>query len=347
MKEEKMQNQNKNQTIEDILIKHNAKPYRYEQIYKALYQNPDVKAWEDMFTVPEEIRKDLAKTLGNEILTLNPKTTQKTGETEKVLFETHDGHSIEAVKMHYENGRNSYCVSTQSGCAMGCAFCATGQMGLKRNLTTDEIVDQVLYFAKQGYEVDNVVFMGMGEPFLNPATFEALEIMTHKDMLNLGSRKVSVSTVGIIPGIHRMTKEFPQINLAFSLHTPFQDQREKLMPVSKSYPVVAVMEALAEHIRVTNRKVFIAYILLGGVTDSLEHAQALAGLINSFEEAYLFHVNLINYHEVPGGKFKRCSEASLERFRKALFDAGIRSTVRQDFGEGIDAACGQLGGEAS
>lgn len=336
--------QSRNEKIEDALIESNAPPFRWKQVYRAVYKDSSIKRYSEIFNIPGELRNKLSERMGDEIISLEKEIHQENYGTEKVLFRTVDNYPIETVKMHYENGRNTYCISVQSGCAMGCAFCATGKMGLNRNLTRDEIVDQVLYFRKNGYEVDNIVFMGMGEPFANPETYPALDILTDQKMFELGKRHISVSTVGIVPGIKRMTEHYPQINLALSLHTPFQDQRERLVPIAKSYPVRVIMDALADHIRKTNRKVFIAYILLGGVTDTYKHAEELARLINSYEEeSYLFHVNLINYHEIPGEmEFKKSSEENLERFRKILYDAGIRTTVRQDFGESIDAACGQL-----
>jgi len=341
-----MKNLAQNEKIKEILRGYDVNDYRYSQIFKAIYQDPEIIKYSDIFTLPSELRGLLSAELGDEILTLKSLKLQKVGETEKVLFETLDGLKIETVKMHYEGGRNTFCVSTQCGCGLNCVFCATGKMGLKRNLTCDEIVDQVLYFRKNGYEVDNIVFMGMGEPLVNPETFKALDILTDQKMFGIGKRRVSVSTVGIVPGIEKMTKDYPQINLAFSLHTPFQKEREKIMPVSKIYPIKDVMDVLAKHIRVTNRKVFIAYILFGGLTDSEKHANGLVELLRSYkEELYLFHVNLINYHEISRDpEFKKTSRKQMERFQNILDKAGIRTTVRQDFGEGIDAACGQLSG---
>lgn len=335
----------RNDIIKEILTKEGAGDFRFDQVYSLVYRTTEFKKYSQMFSLPKELRAKLAKQLGDFVVDLEVEKIQKGGQTEKVLFKTFAGLPIETVKMHYENGRDTYCVSTQSGCAMGCAFCATGKMGLKRSLTADEIVDQVLYFRKRGDSVNNVVFMGMGEPFANPETFKALEILTAREKFNLGARRISVSTVGIVPGIERMTKEFPQINLTFSLHTPFQEQREELMPISKAYPIPAVMEVLAKHIRVTNRKVLLAYMLLKDVTDTRGHAQALAELIKSYpKEAYLFHVNLINYHEVGGAAFRRSANEKVHQFKQILYDHGIRCTVRQDFGEDIDAACGQLSG---
>ena len=260
-------------------------------------------------------------------------------------FETVDGLKIETVKMHYEGGRNTICVSMQVGCAMGCAFCATGKLGFTRNLSADEIVDQVLYFRKNDQKVNNVVFMGMGEPLANPATFETLGILTDQKKLAIGQRHISVSTVGVVPGIKKMTREQPQINLALSLHSPFQDEREKIMPIAKTYHIADVLEALEKHILATNRKVLIAYILLGGVNDSEDHAVALAEMLNSYGKVKsLFHVNLINLHEVEGIGFKRSSGKAVDAYRWVLLKKGVRNTLRQDFGEGIDAACGQLSG---
>jgi len=341
-----MRVQGRNEKIKEILKGHDVNDYRYSQIFKAIYQDSKIVKYSDIFMLPLKLRELLSVELGDEILTLKPLKHQKAGETEKVLFETIDGLKIETVKMHYENGRNTFCVSSQGGCGLDCAFCATGRMGLTRNLTRDEIVDQVLYFRKNGYEIDNVVFMGMGEPLVNPETFKALDILIGQKMFGIGKRHVSVSTVGIVPGIKKMTKDYPQINLAFSLHTPFQEEREKIMPISKVYPIKNVMGALAEHIRVTNRKVLIAYILFGSLTDSEKHAKGLVDLLRFYKkEFYLFHVNLINYHEISNDSgFKKTSKRKLERFQNILNSAGIRTTVRQDFGEGIDAACGQLSG---
>jgi 23S rRNA (adenine-C8)-methyltransferase len=287
--------------IKEILDRLDQPKYRFNQILEAIYKQNEILNYSQISNLPKEVREALIAESGDSIPSLKEVTIQKDGETQKVLFETNDGNKIESVKMHYEGGRNTICVSVQVGCAMGCAFCATGKLGLARNLSADEIVDQILYFRKNGHQVDNVVFMGMGEPFANPATFEALEILIDQKKLGIGQRHISVSTVGIIPGIERMTKEQPQINLALSLHSPFQDQREKIMPIAKSYHIADIMDALERHILATNRKVLIAYILLDGVNDSEEHAVALAEMLKSYGKvSHLFHVNLINYHEVEG-----------------------------------------------
>ncbi len=345
------------QKIIKILNSLNQPKYRLGQVLEAIYKQNEVLQYSQISNIPKEVRESLSAELGDEILTLKEVTVQKDGQTQKVLFDTFDGKKIETVKMHYKGekervsskrqnlGRNTICVSAQVGCAMNCAFCATGKLGFTRNLSADEIVDQVLYFKKTGHKVDNVVFMGMGEPFANPATFEALEILVDQKKLEIGQRHISVSTVGLVSGIKKMSEEQPQINLALSLHSPFQEEREKIMPIAKTHHITDVMNALEQHILTTNRKVLIAYILLGGVNDSEGHAVALAEILNSYKAVrHLFFVNVINYHEVEGIGFKRSSPRAVEAFRAVLQRYGIRNTLRQDFGEGIDAACGQLSG---
>ncbi len=332
--------------ISEILEARGEPSYRNKQILDAIYRVDNLKLFSQIPNIPKDLRQELVETLGDSILTLELVDSQVADTTEKVLFKTRDNLFIETVKMQYESGRTTYCVSLQVGCAMGCAFCATGKSGFTRNLAVEEIVDQVLFFKKRGDPIDNIVFMGMGEPLANPATFEALDLFTDPHKFGIGQRHISVSTVGLVPGIKRMTEEHPQINLAFSLHSPHELERRKLMPISKTFPIQEVMGALRDHILKTNRKVLIAYILLRDVNDSVDHARALAELLNSYEVVRgLFHVNLINMHEVDGIPFKRTSLERLEAFRAVLHKHGIRTTVRQDFGEDIDAACGQLRGK--
>lgn len=277
----------------------------------------------------------------------------KDEQADKVLFETQDKNRLEAVLMTFKaneersDEHQSLCLSSQSGCALGCAFCATGAIGFKKNLGVDEITDQILYFLQKGKTVTSLSFMGMGEALANPHLFDALKIITDKDKLAYGQRHISLSTVGLIPGIKRLQKEFPEINLAFSLHSPFPKQRLELMPIAKTYPIDKVMQALKEFVAETNKRVFIAYILLEGINDSLDHAKELARLIkNQGEKAYLYHVNLIRFN--PGATFKTFKKPSTMRvnvFRKALTNFGIENTLRQSFGSEINAACGQLYGQ--
>lgn len=349
-----MENLSRVNTIEQLFGEMNAPPYRNRQLYQAVYQQY-AQNYTDITVLPKGLREKLTETLGNNILTLTNVHEVQNEQADKILFETKDKNRIEAVLMTFKpndqrsTDHMSLCISSQSGCNLGCTFCATGAIGFKKNLSADEITDQILYFLQRGQTVGNVSFMGMGEPLVNPNFFEALKIITDKDKMGFSQRRLSVSTVGIIPGIQRLQKEFPQISLAFSLHTPFPKQRLEIMPVTKAYPIDKVMEALNHYIDETNKKVFIAYVLLDGVNDSFDHAKELARLIkNQGKNSYLYHVNLIRFN--PGSTFKPYDKPSTGRvnaFRKELDRTGINHTLRQSFGVDIDAACGQLYGKYS
>jgi len=305
-----------------------------------------------MTFLPVDVRKRLADSLGDDVIGLKPVSEMSDDQVTKVLFSTHDGNKIEAVLTEFKRNKHrrddhiSLCISSQSGCAMGCKFCATGTMGFKKDLTADEIVDQVLYFIKTGRKIDSVAFMGMGEPLANPHIFDALRIMTDRGNLGLSQRRISISTVGIIPGIKRLQKEFPSINLGLSLHSPFPDQRFGLMPITKVYPIADVMLALKNYVEETNKRVLLAYVLLADTNDSVGHAKALAKLIKKQgPKSYLLEVKLIRFNPCAiKGNFRASSDAKIHAFQKVLDDFGIKNTLRQNFGVGISAACGQLSG---
>lgn len=333
--------------IEPLLPEKNKKLLQ-KQIKYAIYQK-GIDDYEKITTIPKDIRMRLKNNLGD-VLSLKNIFEVEGGQAQKVLFETKDGHKIEAVRMLFrpeDDIHESLCISSQSGCALGCRFCATGAIGFKKNLTAEEISDQVLYFKSKGQETDSISFMGMGEPLSNPENvFGALEILTSPDYMGISPRRINVSTVGIVPQIKKLTDRFPQVNLAFSLHSPFPEERLKLMPVTGSYSIDAVMEVLDEHIKKTRRRVFLAYILLSGINDDTEHAKALIDLIKKRgEHSYLYHVNLIRYHAGPtDSEFKETSKEKIDAFRKILDDKNISNSLRQSFGLKIFAACGQLYG---
>lgn len=347
-----MENLNRVKTIEDLLVSMNAPPYRSKQIFEAVYQQY-AKNYTDITSLPKDLRTKLVSELGNKVLSLSNVCELQDEQADKVLFETKDKNRVEAVLMTFKPNEQrlqdhlSLCISSQSGCNLGCTFCATGAIGFKKNLTVDEITDQILYFMQRDQKVGNVSFMGMGEPLVNPNFFDALRVITDEDKMGFSQRRLSVSTVGIIPGIQRLQKDFPQVSLAFSLHTPFPEQRLEIMPITKVYPIDKVMEALNQFIDITNKKVFIAYVLLDGVNDSYKHARKLAKLIKEQgKNSYLYHVNLIRFN--PGSTFKpydKPSTARVNAFRKELDMFGIKHTLRQSFGVGIDAVCGQLYGK--
>ena len=313
--------------------------YRRNQVKKALFQDL-IEDWSEATNLPLTFREKL-----NEICPLLIRGKFFVSEdksTLKVIIILKDNLKIESVLMRHIDGRNTVCVSSQVGCSLSCSFCATGKLGFKRNLEVFEITEQVLFFARylknQKERVTNVVFMGMGEPFLNyENVMEAIRFLNDKEGLNIGARHISISTVGIVEGIEKLAKEGLEVNLAISLHSPADDKlRSKMMPINRKYPVGKILAAVDNYIKKTRRKVMFEYIMIGGLNDSDEQAQKLAKLI----KRPLSFVNLISYN--PTGIFKPSSSERIKRFRQILEKEGIAVTQRYKFGGGIRAACGQL-----
>lgn len=314
--------------------------FRYRQAYKALFVD-QYDNWNDVSVLP----KDLRLLLGSKfhIIPNENVNFSKSGDsdTEKILIQLDDGAYIESVLMKYGDIRNTVCVSTQVGCAMGCAFCATGKLGLTRNLTAWEIVQQVLIFSrkmkKNDQRISNVVFMGMGEPFENyEHVMSAIRILNDHDGMDIGARKISISTCGLIPEINRFAKEGLEVNLAISLHAADQEKRKKIMPIATKYPIKELMNATDEYISRTNRKVMIEYILLKGINDTKDDAVELVNLL----KGKLCMVNLISYNET--GSFDPPEESVVKKFKDILSKGGLEVTQRYRFGSDIKAACGQL-----
>ncbi|GIO68811.1 Cfr family 23S rRNA (adenine(2503)-C(8))-methyltransferase [Paenibacillus cookii] len=344
-----MKSTSKYEMIQRILTELKQPAYRFQQIADAIFKQK-IGEYDRMTILPEGIRNELIKNLGEHVLNLTPVLQKTSSQVNKVLFSIEGGERIEAVQLSYERGWKSYCISSQCGCGYGCRFCATGTIGLKRNLTADEITDQLLYFHLQGEALDSVSFMGMGEALANPYIFDALKILTDPRTFGLGHRRITVSTIGILPGIDRLTKEFPQVNLTFSLHSPFDEQRSELMPINNRFPLHDVLNKLDQHIGETGRKVYIAYILLRGQNDSNEHAEAIAALLRDRGPwEHLYHVNLIPYNstDVTPESFRQSDKDRVRKFAGILKSQGIKVTVRTQFGTDIDAACGQLYGHDS
>ena len=255
--------------------------YRLKQAQKAVFCDL-IEDWEQATSLPADLREKLNKEAPLEIKA--EVFVSKDKDTQKALFALKDRLKIESVLMRHNNNRNTICVSSQVGCPLGCKFCATGQMGFKRNLEFPEIVSQVLFFARvlktENKKITNVVFMGMGEPFLNyQNVLEAIKILNDKDGFNLGIRHFSISTVGIIEGIKKMANEEFQINIAISLHAPNDELRSQIMPINKKYPISQVLKAVDQYIKITGRKVMFEYIMIKGVNDSEKQAKELAKLM--------------------------------------------------------------------
>lgn len=268
------------------------------------------------------------------------------GETRKALLELRDGHHVESVLMPHHGARNAVCVSTQAGCPMACAFCATGEMGLVRNLTAGEIVDQIRHWQNElgakGDRVSHVVFMGMGEPFNNyDATMAAVRALVDPERFAVSPRRVTISTCGVVPGIDALASEGLPINLAVSLHAPDDPTRSRIMPINRKWKVDEVLDASARYVKRTKRRVTFEYVLLAGVNDSAETARALAAAIARHGPTKHAHVNLIPYNPGAGG-FRRPSGDRMEKFADVLQQSGIAATLRISKGQDIAAGCGQL-----
>jgi 23S rRNA (adenine2503-C2)-methyltransferase len=315
--------------------------YRAGQVYEALTRGL-VTDFAAVTTLPKSLREELAARLLPLSLTEVETRAESRGTARKTLFQTADGHPVEAVLMLVA-GRATVCVSTQVGCAVGCAFCASGRLGLRRDLTAEEIVDQVLHFARvlrdEGERhVTNVVFMGMGEPFHNYAqTLRACRLLNDPKGFGLAARSISVSTVGVVPGIDKFAAEPLQLNLAVSLHAATDELRDRLVPLNLAYPLEAVFAACDRYVKTTRRKLLFEYVVLRGVNDTPAQAVALAQRLRH----PLYHLNLIAYNET-GGEFTRPQPGELEALHARLERAGVSVTVRHSPGGDIEAACGQL-----
>jgi len=269
--------------------------------------------------------------------------------SQKALLSLSDGIKIETVLLSKGEGKNSVCVSCQAGCPLGCAFCATGNLGLQRNLTTSEIIEQILFWQRQlkekGQKISSVVFMGMGEPFLNYVSVkEAIEFLNDKEAFNLGKRKISVSTAGIAEGIRKFSAENWQVNLAFSLHFVTSQKRAGYMPIEKTQPFQAVLKEIRAYLEKNKRKVMIEYALFENINDSLPEANLLAELLKK-ELGGLFMVNLLAGN--PVGDFRPSSREKIELFQKELERKNVEVVRRFSLGRKIQGACGQLAGEIS
>lgn len=312
--------------------------YRLAQAKQALYSEL-IEDWRESTNIPKELKQKLNKEFP--IAISGKFFVSKNKNTTKAFISLKDDLAVETVLMKHANKRNTVCVSSQVGCPLGCSFCATGRMGFKRNLNAQEIVEQVLFFArylkKSKEKITNIVFMGMGEPFLNyENVIESIKTLNDKQGFNMGARHFSISTAGIISGIEKLAQESLQVNLAISLHATNNIVRSKIMPINEKYPIEKVLKAVKEYVKKTKRRVMIEYMLIRGLNDSLNDAEKLSNLLKNC----LCFVNLINHN--PIGELKPCSQKRAEDFKKILEDFGITVTQRYRLGLDIRGACGQL-----
>jgi 23S rRNA (adenine2503-C2)-methyltransferase len=313
--------------------------YRVDQVWSGLYEQ--LAAPDELTNIPKMLRTELDERLPLALEVVTESTSDR-GETVKWLWALHDGTRVETVLMHYDE-RSTVCVSSQAGCAMGCTFCATGQAGFDRQLSTGEIVEQVVRASRRarddGRRLSNVVFMGMGEPLANyEPTWAAVERF-HAD-LGLSARHLTVSTVGIVPGIRRLATEALPVNLAVSLHAADDALRDELVPINKRYPLSTLMDACAGYLQAKGRRLSFEWALIDGVNDRDIDAD---GLIERSRSLPLpAHVNLIPLNPTPGYAVRGTPMSRVRAFRDRLRRGGVNATVRQTRGTEIDAACGQL-----
>jgi 23S rRNA (adenine2503-C2)-methyltransferase len=311
--------------------------FRADQVWE--WTARGVGSYDEMTNLPGALRDRLAGELPFSTLELVDEALARDG-TEKALFRTHDGRPVEAVLMRYRDGRRSLCLSSQSGCPLTCAFCATGSMKFGRNLNVSEILDQALHFRRKE-PVNHAVFMGMGEPMLN--VDNVLAACERLPDIGITPRRTTVSTVGWIPGIERMTTSGPPVRLALSLHAADEALRSELMPVNDRYPLPEVLAACLRWREARRQQVFVEYLMLDGVNDRYEQAVQLAELL---EPKNAFKVNLIPYNPTDAS-FSGSTRGAIDAFRAALEERGLRATVRLTRGRDIEAACGQLAARSS
>ena len=323
--------------LKEELIKIGEKPFRAEQIFKWLYQEK-VKSFDDMTNLSLELREKLKQNYTMCNFKILRKQESKDG-TIKYLFDVLDGNAIETVLMSYHHGY-SICVSSQIGCKMGCKFCASTGINFIRNLSSGEIVEQILAVEQDtGYRISNVVLMGIGEPLDNyDNVVNAIHIINNPKGINIGARHISLSTSGLVPKIYKLAEENIQCTLSISLHATNNKKRSSMMPVNDAYPIEELIKACKDYIEKTHRRISFEYALAKDNNDNIEDAKELVKLLKGM----ICHVNLIPINKIENGKFDKSSNENIIKFRDYLNDHGIVATIRRELGSDIDAACGQL-----
>lgn len=329
------------ETLQAVLRELGQPAFRLKQLEEGLYQHRYMDFGE-FSTIPKSLLDALEEKFSLFPLEVIREIVSRDKQTQKFLFKLSDDNYIETVLMHYE-GRHTVCISTQVGCPMGCVFCATGQMGYTRNLTSGEILSQIIFcmrrLADEGKDLTNVVYMGMGEPFLNyDEVMASIARLTDQKGLNFGARRITISTVGILPRIRQFTEAKSQVNLALSLHAPNDALRSSLVPSNEFYPLKSLIEASKKYTDYTHRRVLIEYALIDGVNDTLALADELATLLHGM----LCLVNLIALNPSQDGGLKGSPREKVEAFRDRLMKRSIQTTIRLKRGIEINAGCGQL-----
>lgn len=327
--------------LTSLLATNGEKEFHAKQLIEWVY-GKGIFDWEKMTNLSKDLRQKLSKIVKLPVLKLVRIQPSADGETYKFLWRLHEGNLVESVLI-CSGDRRTVCVSSQVGCPAKCAFCASGQNGFIRNLRPSEIMEQVVHInnwlAEKGERVCHIVYMGMGEPFKNyDSVVKSIRLLSHPDLLNISQRRITVSTVGVVEGIKRLTNEGLKVSLVLSLHAPNQHIRQKIIPYARKYPLDDIMKAMDEYFEKTKRDITYEYTLIAGINDHPDHAFELAHLLKGRQCT----VNLIPYNPVIGIKLKRPEKKSIKDFRSVLFGARIPNTCRYTKGDDIAAACGQL-----
>ena len=324
----------------ELLKEVKAESFRYEQIQNWIFDN-FIENWEQMENLPRDLRDKLSNNIALHPLEINHISGSDNEPTKKFLFKTKSGHSIESVLMH-EKKRTTICLSSQVGCAVDCKFCATASMGFIKNLNEYEIIDQVLHLERiSKYKITNIVFMGMGEPFLNyKNVLNAAKFLNHK--MGFGARRITISTAGIVPKIRKIAEEDHQFKLAISLNAVTEIERKKIMSLTKTHSLNELIKSAKYYYEKTRRLITFEYVLLKGINDSPLDGKRLISLLAGLE----CKVNIIPYNDI-GGDFSRPDEVTIKTFLKQLRHAPFNVTVRWSKGTDINAGCGQLAVEST
>lgn len=327
--------------FEEIFLGWNEPRFRAKQILVWTYKKL-ASSFDEMSDLPKKLRNKLKEEIIFTHLTPHVDLLSSDKWTRKILFDLPDKKQIETVLMGYETRRTA-CISTQAGCGLGCTFCATGQGGLQRNISSGEIIDQVLFFERilkvKGSRLTNLVFMGMGEPFANyKQVMKAVDILTDKNGYNFGARRITLSTVGLVPMIEKFADENRQVNLAVSLHAATDELRETMLPINKKYPLDELMESCRYYVSKTNRRLSFEWAMIDGVNDTIEQAKELVKKVKGM----LCHINFIPLNPTRGYDGRESKRDNIKRFREYLDRHGIPNTIRIRRGIDINAGCGQL-----
>ncbi len=330
--------------LENYLTSINQPKFRAKQIWQWLWQK-GATSFEQMSNLPKNLRQQLTENFDLPVIKIHSYQQSKLDASIKYSFELPDGNLVEGVLIPSSNKeRVTACISTQVGCPLGCKFCATGTMGLRRNLEWYEIYDHLFLLNNQSIEIfdkklTNIVVMGMGEPLLNlDNTLRAIDMITSKQGLAMSPQRITLSTVGIVKELYRLADLHPKFNLAISLHSAIDEVRSSIMPVNKSNPLSELVKALKYFHQKTGKRFTFEYLMLGGINDSIKDAQALAEFTKNFPSK----INLIEYNQTPGSPFKKSPDERIEEFKRYLEKRNLIVTIRRSKGSDIAAACGQL-----